>query len=280
MSGRWLSVWTVLLVWFCGITACTNVQNYLDTDGPRFSGRYALDIPEDDGILKVVSYNIEHSKNLAGAIQELATVSELKGTDILMLQEMDEVGADSIARMIGFNYVYYPANVHSSNNRNFGNAILSRYTIVEDGKVILPHEDIKREQRRIAVYATLDVSGIEVRAYSVHTENLWMSPNRRFQQADSVVNSIPSNINHVIVGGDFNTADPLTLAATGKLFADNDFEWNTRDVGSTVKMGPLGVISDFIFSRGFRQLDAGRIDGATASDHLPVWADLEILRDQ
>lgn len=262
-----------------GVASCTNVQNYLDPSGPRYSGQYAIGVPDNDGILKAVSYNIEHSENLIRAIQELATVAELKGTDVLMLQEMDEAGVDSIARLIGFNYVYYPANVHSTNDRNFGNAVLTRYSILDDGKILLPHEDIKRRQRRIAVFATIDVDGTEVRAYSVHTENLWMNPDHRFQQADSVVKSIPVTIDHVIVGGDFNTADVLTLAATGKLFEDNGFIWNTREVGSTVTIGPLGVISDFIFSRGFRQKAAGRVKEATASDHLPVWTDLIITND-
>jgi len=152
-----------------------------------------------------------------------------------------------------------------------------RYPIVDDGKVILPHEDIKRAQKRIAVYATIDIYGLLIRVYSVHTENLWLGPNKRFQQADSVLKSIPSSIERVIVGGDFNTADPLTLAATPKLFTDNGYEWTTRDVGSTVKIGPVGVISDFIFTKGFRVVDAGKVAEAKASDHLPVWADLVIL---
>ena len=275
MTKTWLVGGAIVSMSLFAASACTNVQNYLDPAGPRFSGHFSRGIPENDGIFKAVSYNIEHSEDLAGAIAELSTVVELQGTDLLMLQEMDEVGVDSIARIVGFNYVYYPANIHSTNNRNFGNAILTRYEIVDDGKVLLPHEDIKREQRRIAVYATIDVDGTFIRAYSVHTENLWMSPNHRFQQADSLVKSIPKGLTHVIVGGDFNTADPLTLAATGKLFSDNGFVWNTREVGSTVTIGPVGVISDFIFSRGFRQLGAGRVEEATASDHLPVWTDLE-----
>jgi len=271
----------ILLV--SGMPGCKNVENYLDPDGPRFSGNYAPIRGESSvpfsGQIKVVSYNIKHSINIAGALAELETVEELKGTDVVMLQEMDEVGADSIAKTIGFNYVYYPAIVHSSNNRNFGNAVLSRYPIVDDGKVILPYEDIKREQKRIAVFATIDIEGLLIRVYSVHTENLWLSPNKRFLQADSVLKSIPISIDHVIVGGDFNTADPITLAATPKLFIDNDYEWATREVGSTVKIGPVGVISDFIFTKGFRVVNAGRVEDATASDHLPVWANLVILRD-
>lgn len=271
----------ILLVFSAG--GCKNVENYLDPGGPRFAGNYAppvgASVPSFDGRIKVVSYNIEHSINIAGAIDELETVSELNGSDVVLLQEMDEIGADRIAKTIGYNYVYYPAIVHSSDGRNFGNAILSLYPVVDDGKVILPHEEIKRAQKRITVYATIDIEGLLIRVYSVHTENLWLSPNKRFQQADSVLKSIPASIEHVIVGGDLNTADPLALAATSKLFSDNGYIWTTREVGSTVKIGPVGVISDFIFTKGFEVVDAGRIKEATASDHLPVWVDLVILAE-
>jgi len=100
-----------------GIPGCKNVENYLSPEGPRFAGNYAPPLLESetsfDGSIKAVSYNIEHSVNIAGALAELENVAELKGTDVVMLQEMDEAGVDSMAKTIGFNYVYYPANALS-----------------------------------------------------------------------------------------------------------------------------------------------------------------------
>ena len=56
---------------------------------------------------------------------------------------MDAPRTDAVARHLQMNYVYYPGSVHE-NGRDFGNAVLSRWPIVADKKLILPHRDPER----------------------------------------------------------------------------------------------------------------------------------------
>ena len=78
-------------------------QNYSDPDGPRFSGSYAegdlaggsVTAARDIGVL---SYNIRYGLNMNEAIAELETLSAMQGADIILLQEMDEIGVEQVGR--------------------------------------------------------------------------------------------------------------------------------------------------------------------------------------
>ena len=90
------------------------------------------------GFVKIVTYNIKLGEKIKVASQELNKRLALKDTDILLLQEMDPIGMEKIAKSFGFNFVYYPTVRHSKNNKDFGNAILSKWAITDHKKVILP----------------------------------------------------------------------------------------------------------------------------------------------
>ena len=130
------------------------MANYDEPDGPRFAGQFAPEPPEFDGSLKVITWNIRFAEDAQTAVTELQSIPELQDADILLLQEMDEKGVDGIARELGYNYVYYPASVHSHHNHNFGNAILAKWSITDDAKILLPQANPSNEQRRNAVRGT------------------------------------------------------------------------------------------------------------------------------
>jgi endonuclease/exonuclease/phosphatase family metal-dependent hydrolase len=182
-----------------------------------------------------------------------------------------------MAQLLECNYVYYPAIRHTMNDKNFGNAILSRWPLRAPEKIILPHADIKRSQKRIAVGATVLVDTLEVRAYSVHTENLWLEPEKRIEQSDSLGRNVSERYSRLIVGGDFNTVTKPTLEATEAVFSGRGLKRVSREAGATVKFGPLSVASDHIFAKGLDAVGAGVAADAKASDHTPVWVLLKPL---
>ena len=107
--------------------------------------------------LRVVTFNVEYAIAIDSAIALLRHDPALRGADVLLLQEMDEPGTLGSPGALGMQYVYYPATVHPVIQRDFGNAILSRWPIVEDEKIILPHHGWWRKTERAAVAATLQV---------------------------------------------------------------------------------------------------------------------------
>ena len=121
---------------FLFIRSCTPVrQSYTHPEGPRYMGQFAEVTPEFDGQFKVVTYNIKLGKKLEQAIYELGQEEGLRDADVIFLQEMDSEGVHSMAQHLHYDYIYYPAALHSTHDKGFGNAVLSKWPIKEHQKV-------------------------------------------------------------------------------------------------------------------------------------------------
>lgn len=253
-----------------------SVNNYEDLEGPKFEGAYSPGNPDFSGELKVVTWNIAFANDIDQAIQDFQGALDLQDADIILLQEMDETGTDTIARTLGYNYVYYPASIHTRHNRNFGNAVLSKWPIRDSEKIILPHRSPKNDQIRIAVRALLEIDGLEIPVYSVHTETIWLDEKSRADQIVYLAEIIESDEPNIIVGGDFNTftlADELFLTNQMATAGLSDM---TGNIGNTFGLGRVGLMLDHIFARGMTPLDAGIWQESDASDHHPIWATMQI----
>lgn len=245
---------------------CAAARNYPDPSGPRFAGSFAGQKPEPT--VKVVSFNIKFSRRIIRAIQLFRESEALRDADIIALQEMDETGTERIARALSLNYVYYPTAVHPRNRRNFGNAILSRWPLEGDVKILLPHHQGFRKLQRIAVGATVRVGELSVRAYSVHLEAPGgISGAQRQAQVAAVLEDAGRGFTHVVVAGDFNNR-----GIVAESFEKAGFTWLTHGLGSTIR----GFAWDHLFVKGLRLRDEASVgavkDTRGASDHRPVWA--------
>ena len=256
------------------LVSCQAISNYGDDAGPLFNGNYASTPTNFDGILKVISWNIKFSEKIPEALGDFVEFAELTDADIILLQEMDQDGVDALARTLSYNYVYFPASIHTHHERNFGNAILARWPIHDAEKLLLPHQNPKNQQTRIAAKADVAVEDMEVLTYSVHTETFWLPPAQRAAQVQTLIDDVDSGMQHVIIGGDFNTLTPVSVAAVADRFEQAGFQWATEGVGSTVESVPIPLTMDFIFTKGMTVLDAGSVEGVDASDHRPIWTTL------
>ena len=259
-------------------TGCQAITNYQESDTPLFSGNYADLSPSVPEVLRVITWNVRFSEAIETSIAELTTVPELQNADILLLQEMDELGVEAIARALSLNYVYYPASIHSHHERNFGNAILSKWPISEPAKVILPFENPKNGQIRTATRALVSVGSQKILTYSVHTETVWLSQSKRLAQFETLLADIEDRYELIIVGGDFNTVTPGSLEALDALFEQAGLVRASEGAGYTVEKGGWRFVMDHIFAGGFLPLENGVWRDTKASDHYPVWATLQFKR--
>jgi endonuclease/exonuclease/phosphatase family metal-dependent hydrolase len=287
VGGRRLPLSLVLIGALLGLVivsyvlfASRSVTNYNDPDGPKFEGSYALEQPPFDGQLKAVTWNIAFAGEIEQAITELRDSEELRQADVIMLQEMDETGTEQIAQALGYNYVYYPASVHSRHDKNFGNAVLSRWPIVDSAKIILPHNNPTNDQIRIATRATIDIDGRQIPIYSVHTETFLLGPQQRNDQiaavAEEAAMMLASEVDYAIIGGDFNTLTPDSMAALVTRMEEAGLEWVSQGAGETLDKAGLGVALDHIFASNMTQLATGAYSASNTSDHFPVWVDLAL----
>lgn len=249
-------------------SACAPALNYMEPDRPRYAGRFAAE--DADPAFRVVTFNVKFAREVDRAARLLRESEDLRGADVVALQEMDAEGTERIARALSMDYVYYPATRHPGTDRDFGNAILSRWPLSDDRKLVLPYHSRFSDMQRIAVSATAATPLGPVRVYSVHLE----TPGRitgvnRQRQAAAVVRDA-ERYPRVIVAGDFNSR------AVGEVFEWYGFRWTTKDLGNTISFFSW----DHVFVRGLDVVrkSVGVVrDNQGASDHLPVWAILDVV---
>lgn len=254
--------------------ACTPVKNFVDPQGPLYRGEFSQPTPALRDHLKVVSFNIKLGQKIEQAMQELQENEGSRDADIILLQEMNAEAVEFLASRLKYNFIYYPASIHTKHDKDYGNAILSRWPIKNPQKIILPYEHPFRKLKRIAAVATIVVGQYEILTYSVHTEMFWLNNPKRLEQAQAIVESIPPDFKYVIVGGDFNTELPRLVEETESVFDKAGFTRVSGGIGFTSQADPLGLIQfelDHIFVKGLTLVEYGKSEDSRASDHLPIW---------
>lgn len=264
-----------LLLGLVALTACARGMNYSSLDGPRYAGGdqafEAAGAPAPGGgAFRLVTFNVRHAEQVDSAIVLLQLTPELALADVIALQEVDAPATDRIARALGMAYVYYPATLHPKYRRDFGNAVLSRWPITADRKLVLPHLGHFRKTARTATAATVVLGGTAIRVYSAHLGTLAeIGPRSKRDQAAAILADAAS-FPHVIVLGDMNSH------GIGAAFHEAGYRWPTEQNPRTHAFGNW----DHVFLRGIVLAH----DGATgvirenrrASDHRPVWAVIAI----
>ena len=252
------------------LEGCAHARNYADPAGPRFAGSFRT--ADEDPAFRVVTFNVKFARHPDRAIALFRERPELDGADVIALQEMREDAVLVIARALGFDYVYYPSAFHPSARGNFGNAVLSRWPIVEDHKLVLPHRSRWRTLQRAACGAVVPVGARRVRVYSVHLETPFgISRTQREDQARTIIEDAARHPEPALVAGDFNSR------WIGGAFERAGFRWATKDLGGTLRF----FAWDHVFVKGLpvpEKPAAGIVrDTRGASDHRPVWLALPPL---
>jgi endonuclease/exonuclease/phosphatase family metal-dependent hydrolase len=260
---------TALLAVLVALPGCRTGRNYTSPEGPRYAGGPAVapgSEHRDGKMLRLVSFNIEFALQVDSAIAVLAADPALRGADVILLQEMDEQATKRIADTLGMWYVYYPAVFRFKTRRDLGNAVLTRWPIVEDRKIVLPHLSRIVRTQRAATAATIRVGQWLVRVYSIHLGTLaGVAPAARRDQLRAVL-ADAARYPRVVIGGDMNDV------AVGRIAREIGYTWPTERGPNTTRIGRL----DHILLKGLRSPDSAAagtvLDVRGASDHLPVWA--------
>lgn len=253
------------------------ITNYRSEEGPRFANLNGISQKTPSKRLKIVTYNIHHARKIDKAIQIFKNNKHVNNTDILCLQEMDESSIERMANELKFNYIYYPAIKHPRYGKNFGNAILSKYPMIEDKKIILPHVR-ELNMQRIAISAKIKVGGQTIRVFCLHMK-VFLKTQYRTMQVRKLLSLIKPQQHHVIVAGDFNTFTKKGYEAVVLPLEESHFELATHNVGWNYKHWYLlnkKSALDHIFTRGFKVNHTGKVTSRKASDHVPVWVSVSI----
>ena len=293
------SVKYLILLLIIVLQSCSTSYKYSyeEENTPSFKGDYRSfnESPEINlsSKIKVVSFNIEFSQNIEGAIS-LLQQEPLNSADVILLQEMDEKGTERIAESLCMSYTYYPAIYHPKHGKNVGNAILTKWKIKNCQKVKLPHpstypklfKGINYIFRKTATIANIEIQGQVIKFASTHAA-AFNTTQKRKEFAEAIVNELKDSKGGItIVGGDFNSLGNADIEATSSSFTTSGFHWASENIGITVstkksilKSIPSNAFQlDHLFVKGMHVHDMGKVDQKGVSDHLPIWVDLEFKR--
>lgn len=248
------------------LSACRTGRDYPDPAAPRYSGGpRAATVPQPKDTLRIVSFNIEYAAEMDRAIRILRSAPALRGADILLLQEMTAPATKMVAESLGMHYVYYPAIHNRMVRRDIGNAVLSRWPIVEDAKLILPSRSRYAKTQRIATAATIAMGRTRLRVYSTHLGTpADLGRAGREAQLRAILDNAAGN-SVVVVGGDMNSSD------VGRVAREAGYLWPTDTIPKSTAYGRF----DHFFLRGLVPADsagAGMVRlPPNVSDHNPIW---------
>ena len=245
---------------------CRPGLNYRDPGSPRYSGTArVLDTPSRSDTLRIVSFNIEYAKEMRRAAGVVRTAAALRDADIILLQEMTARATKFLADSLHMRFVYYPAIYNRIKRQDIGNAILSRWPIADDAKVILPNRSRYAKTQRIATAATIKFGARSIRVYSTHLGTpADLGWDGRVAQLRGILDNA-SSYPLVVIGGDMNSKD------IGRIARESGYMWPTDTIPKSNEFGRL----DHFFVRGLTMLSSAgtgthRVP-RSISDHSPIW---------
>src|ERR1043165_7663310 len=238
--------------------------------------------------LKFVSYNIHKCIGRVDRRYEPERTAEVLrklDADVLLLQEVDQGvprsrgdrQTDVLAALCGFRYRTWYPNVEVRGGGHYGNAILSRYPLIESTNIDLTW---RFKKPRSALHAVIRVRHDDVdRTVHVYNMHLGLARFERKIQLRTFLDSHPfANLHHetpIIVGGDLNDV----YGGLSDLLRPAGFRGIERRPLTFPAWGPVRPL-DAIFVRGnvdFMKL--ARCDSELAkraSDHRPLVAEVRL----
>lgn len=245
--------------------------------------------------LRVLSYNVH--KCIGGVDrryqpQRIAETIAHYAPDVVMLQEVDHGAKRSngdqqthlLAELCGLSHHTWFPNVEVSGGGQYGNAVLSRWPIVETSNIDLT---VPWKKRRSVLHAEIRLRSAQGpgsaddvdRTLHVFNMHLGLARYERHLQLARFLACHPFAGLHqrtpLIVGGDFNDV----YGGLGKLLAPAGFVGPAQPPRTFPAWAPLRAL-DSLYVRGDAELHRvfrGEIAVATrASDHLPIIAELTL----
>ena len=221
--------------------------------------------------LKIATYNIHSGKDVNDRLDLEKTIDTLRetGAEIIGLQEVERHSwrtgfvdqAERIAEGLGMDYRFeaglkiWPFE--------FGNALLSKYPIRDVERIDLP----STRENRVGLLATLDVQGQDVQVLVTH---LGLKQQERADHVQKLVDKLANSDQPFLLIGDFNnTADAQELKPLLKTLRQ------TANTPLVTFPGEGEQIDHIFVSKQFEVHGVSTLP-STASDHLPLIADLTI----
>ena len=248
--------------------------------------------------VRLLTYNIHHAvgRDERHDLARLAKVLATADADVICLQEVDRhFGARSeevdqallLSRALDMQLAWGPAIDEPGDGdrpaRQYGNALLSRLPILVSDVHRLPGSG----EPRVALRTMVELDGAALWVTNTHLST--GDPARRAAQVAALAALHTEPMEAGVIVGDLNTRpdapelDPLRQRFTDawQLAAARDDQagwrfWHAGHGATFPSGGPHVRVDQVWVSSGITVAAAAVLDGAGASDHLPLVVDLEV----
>ncbi len=230
-----------------------------------------------------MSYNTQHCLNYITRkidFEIMADTIKKCGADIIGLQEMRDESeheeyqaqAKILAEKLGFHY-YFAEAIRFDGVNPYGNAIISRYPIINAETVIIPDPEVKKYdgyyETRCLLKAEVDVAD----GINVLVSHFGLNPDEQ----ENAVNTVVSNLSekNCILMGDFNVKpdnavlNPIRekMFDTAEMFTEPKFSFPSDNPQRKI---------DYIFTSPDVKVIEADIPQIVSSDHCPHTVVIEI----
>lgn len=229
--------------------------------------------------VRIASYNIQHGKGMDGVLnlnRTSETLAQLEA-DLICLQEVDRFRmptrlvpqAERLALALGMQWVYGP--VRSYPIGSYGNAILSRYPIKTIANHLLPDPIDPRRCLQVQI----DLGGYTLALFNTH---LGLKQTVRMQQVQDIILPLVLSVSGpAVLAGDFNaTVNRPETNLLAEYLTDTFCQNSGPLIDTFPSINPAARI-DYIFINELCAVSNYFIMDSTASDHLPIAADIQIM---
>ena len=234
--------------------------------------------------LTIMSYNIQHCQNFQTKkieFDKIAAVIKAQNADIVGLNEVRGQGqaadyqdqARILAELTGYHY-YFAKAIDVGGANPYGNALLSKYPILDAQTVMIPDPAVRAEENgyyetRCLLKARVDVPG----GLLVCVTHFGLNGDEQENAAATVLSNIEDS--RCVLLGDFNITpeNPLLDPIRERLF---DTEALLAPGTKSFPSDAPEIKIDYLFASRDLTVRAARIPAVMESDHRPYAAEMEV----
>lgn len=242
---------------------------------------------EEPVTLRVLTYNIHHGEGVDGKLdlERIAQVMLSVKPDLIAVQEVDQKTsrtknidqAQKLAELTKMHVVFGP-NIEFGGGK-YGNAILSRFPIVESKNQALPNHEMG--EQRGALFAEIDLPGREENLIFISTHFDHRPDDTERRASAEALNALTEKMSEqpTILAGDLNDV----IGSETLLILDKSWTRTNLEPMPTIPVKKPTRQIDFILSRPASRWKTSQpkvLDEAVASDHRAFFSVLTLSVDE
>ena len=236
--------------------------------------------------VKVMTFNIQSTKDYVnGGFKPLLMAEAIKkiGGEIIGLNEVRGEGEDefftnqveTLASFLGYKYYYFGKAIDIEGRGPYGNALISKYPIVNVKKYIIEDPVIKDEdayyETRCIIDSVIDINGEKINVLVTH---VGLAKSEQKNALELINSLLDKKDGKLILMGDFNmTKDNPLIIDLGKRLFDTTLIMGDNPL-TFPSINPNRKI-DYIFCKDIKVLNS-RVEEIVASDHFPCSMEIDV----